>query len=137
MSRDHSLSLRRAVVDFLKTTPVDALVDGRIYGTQPPALPGLPFIRMGLPTPAAYEAQGWSGSEQAFVVHVFTKSDGDSLVSEIAAAVVSELSAFVMPGSLAANAFDWSRTEVVRDNDEASAYHAIITFDATVVAVAA
>lgn len=137
MSADLSLPLRRAVVDFLKTTSVSAMVGGRIYGTQPPALPTLPFIRMGLPTPAAYEAQGWSGSESDFVVHVFTKSDGDALVSEIAAEVVEVLSGFVMSGSLAANAFDWNRTEVVRDSDEASAYHAIVTFDATVVAVAA
>lgn len=136
MPADYSLELRKAVVDaLLDDAGVSGIVGARVYGPQPPALPTLPFVSTGLTTPESYEATCYDGMTGTFRVHAFSDGPGDDEVTTLAAAIVEALSGFVMPGDLVATEFEWLRTETIRDIDDAQAYHAIIAFQCTVVAV--
>lgn len=133
MAADHSLALREAIVAYLRAAPqVAAIVDARVYGEQPPAVPEWPFIRYGLPTMEAYEASGWAGATHDVVLHCFAKGPGMDAVGVLNKAVVDVLDGVdVAPAGTMAVQFEWQSTQVIRDTDEAGAYHGIVSFTVT------
>lgn len=139
MPADHSLQLRKAIVDALKgAAGVSALVGDRVYGPEPPSKPVWPFIRYGLPIVEPFEALCWSGSDHDVTVHAFTKGPGEDACAALASAVATALDDALIPMSGAKPiAIDWTGTQILRDTEEASAYHAIITFDCQTVELAA
>jgi hypothetical protein len=123
--------MRRAVIERLRASPdVFAIVGDRVH-SEPPQNVTWPFIRYGLPLTAAFEASCWEGSEHDLTVHVFAKGDGGEDVCEnLAAAVVTALDDFEL-ANVDLIGIEWINTQVVRDTEEASAYHGIIRFTAT------
>lgn len=128
---DLTLALRRAVITHLKTDPnVAAHVGQRVYN-ETPSTPTWPFILYGNPFSSAYEQSCAEGIEAALTIHVFAKGPTSDQANEIAAEVVKSLTngpAFDPAGDVRADAFEWERTQTIRDTDEKSAYHAIVDF---------
>lgn len=133
---DLTLPLRRAIITHLKTDPaITALVGNRVYN-ETPANVVWPFVLYGNPISDAYEQSCAEGIEASLTIHVFAKGPTSDAANEIGAAIVKSLTAgpvFDPAGSLRADAFEWERTQTIRDTDEKSAYHAIVDF--TVIAV--
>lgn len=133
MAKDHSLPLRRAIVKaLLAAAAVTAICEGRIYGEEPPPTPEWPFIRYGLPEVDSYEASCWDGGTHPVTIHCFARGPGMDACSELAAAVSATLenSDLALVG-LELVAIDFVRTQIIRDSDEAGAYHAIVQFSVT------
>lgn len=129
---DHSIAMREAVVTkLLATGAIAVLVGTRVRG--PAVEDGIdwPFIRYGLPITNPMEQQGRAGSAHAITVHVFAKGEDDGPVGALAAAVVAALNDTSLPVEpLGLLGIDWTGTQVIRDDAEASAYHGIIQFRA-------
>lgn len=128
---DLTLPLRRAVITHLKTDPaITALVGQRVYN-ETPADPVWPFILYGNPFSSAYEQSCADGIEAELTIHAFAKGPTSDAASGIAAAIVKSLTdgpVFDPAGDVRADAFEWERTQTIRDSDEKSAYHAIVDF---------
>lgn len=128
---DLTLPLRRAVITHLKTDPaITALVGQRVYN-ETPADPVWPFILYGNPFSSAYEQSCADGIEAALTIHAFAKGPTSDVANGIAAAIVKSLTdgpVFDPVGDVRADAFEWERTQTIRDSDEKSAYHAIVDF---------
>ena len=134
MPRDYSLELRQRTVATLKAyAPLTALVSaGSIYGEQPPAAPAWPFIRYGLAIAGAWEATGQlDGSTHRVTLHAFSHGPYTDAVQRIAAEVVAAMDTLTMADESVID-LQWVGTQVLRDTDEADAYHAVIEFDVTV-----
>lgn len=130
---DHSLQMRRAMVAKLRAdAPLLALVPAaRIFGEETPSSPVWPFIRYGFSPVTTFETSCGRGSEHDIVLHVFALGPGTDETAEICAAVVAALSDSALPiDPIQLQSLDWVRTEIIRDTDEASAYHGILTFTA-------
>lgn len=132
--RDHVLALREAVVShLLGNAAVQALVGERVYGEEVPATPVWPFVRYGLPTGANYEASGWDGKDHDLMLHAFAHGPGMDKCSELASAIETAMledSGLPLVG-VGLVGISFVRTQIIRDSDEAGAYHAIIQFTAT------
>lgn len=135
VTSDYSLDVRQAVVSHLKGDAVlTSLVSAKsIYGEQPGAQPKWPFIRYGFPITTSYEATCWSGSSHRVTIHAFARGPYTDAVLKIAAAVVDSMQRDIPSGLLDITDCQWSGTNVIRDTDEADAYHAVIDFDLTIV----
>lgn len=128
MPADYSLDLRKAVVVHLRAdSTVSTLVEG-IYGEQPPAVPDGPFIRIGAPVVAPYEATGYDGGEHAFTIHAFAEGPGTDRVATIAKRIVASMAGFEL-AALDAVENEWRGTQIIQDGDEVDKWHAIIAFD--------
>lgn len=124
---DLSLEIRRAIVAHLRAdATVTALVPAaRIYG-EFAVSDVFPFIRMGYPATAQFEATGWDGSEADFAIHVFADGPGTDAVLTIAKRVVASMTNFA-PASIDGAFADWLRTDVVPDVVPEK-LHAIVVF---------
>jgi len=128
---DHSLAMRRAVVQHLLQGSVSGMVGGRIYGEEAPENSELPFIRYGLPVTTPYESSCGRGSQHSIVVHVFAQGPYTDLVASIASAVVSSLDDSSLPvDPLRLLGISWTGTRIIRDTAEMSSYHAIVSLTA-------
>lgn len=129
---DHSLAVREAVVAHLKANAALILLvsANSIHGEQPPAGEKLkwPFIRYGLPISGPWAATGWRGSTHRVTLHAFSHGPFTDAINKISAAVVNAMQGLVLP-TLDLVDLQWVGTQVVRDTDEANAYHAICEFD--------
>lgn len=133
MPTDYSLEVRKQVVAHLKGyAPLTDLVSaGRIYGEQPPADPDWPFIRYGLGIAGPYEATGpLEGSTHRVTLHAFSHGPYTDAIHAIARQVVAAMYTFQPVQSLLD--MQWAGTQILRDTDEANAYHAVIEFDLVV-----
>lgn len=133
MPTDYSLEVRKQVVAHLKGyAPLTDLVSAaRIYGEQPPADPDWPFIRYGLGIAGPYEATGpLEGSTHRVTLHAFSHGPYTDAIHAIARQVVAAMYTFQPVQSLLD--MQWAGTQILRDTDEANAYHAVIEFDLVV-----
>lgn len=127
---DHWLTVRKAWVAHLITLqPIAGLVPtAKIWGENPPAEIAWPFIRIGMEITTPFLATGWSGSSHRLTTHAFDKSGDTNNISRIAAAIVEAGHTFSI-ATLDLVDWQWVNTNVIRDTDEKSAWHAIIDFD--------
>lgn len=134
MPADNWLETRKATVAALTAAaPIANLVPAhKIWGEVPPANIGWPFIRIGFPITTPFEATGWDGSQHRLTVHCFAKGEDTGDVSKIAKAVAAIVQGLVMPDALAIIDLQWTSTVLMRDTDEANAFHAAVQFDITV-----
>lgn len=139
MTPSYSIPVQQAVIAALKADAgVAALVGARVYD-EVVALPTWPFIRYGFPGVTPFRADGWYGEVFAITVHCFAKGPGQESVLAVAAAVKAALDdndlAINSGGGVMLLQFD--AQQVIRDTDEASAYHAIVQLSAAVAEIAA
>lgn len=141
MAIDHNLQLRRAILPMLKAEPVIASITaGRVYSESPPAAPTFPFIRYGFSIGTPTEWSCAEGSENSVVIHVFSKAAGTDECARLVKAVcraldqkTRQLEPDVDDGDTA-TAIDMAvmNTQIIRDTDEASAFHGIVNLSVTV-----
>lgn len=134
MPTDYSLTLRKRVVATLSGyEPLTALVSATsIYGEQPKATPRWPFIRYGLGIAAPWEATGQlDGSTHRVTLHAFSHGPFTDAIHGISAQVVDAMGTLTLADESLID-MQWIGTQILRDTDEADAYHAVIEFDVTV-----
>lgn len=139
---DHDSELREAIINALKADDdVAAIVGSRVYGTQPPAKPDWPFVRYGFPIVTPFKAQGWRGAVYELTINAFCKggAGAEAAVDALARAIVFALDEIDVPISGAGGVvmLQWTRKQVIRDTDEAGAYHGIVQFDAATAEIVA
>lgn len=137
MARDSSLPVRKAIISTLKAdADLTALVPvARIYGVEPPANPTWPFTRYGFASQLPLRASCMDGATIVGSVHAFAKGPGEDAVSAIAAAIARALDGKVLTLSTpypATAHITWTGSQILRDTDEAAAYHAVVNFEASV-----
>lgn len=128
---DHSLELRRGIITALKAdSGVAALVGARVY-EEPPAKVTFPFIRYGFPIVTDFRPDGWTGGNYDLTVHAFSVVNTDE-VESIAKAIQLALDEVDVPidGDGGVLSLVWRTKNIIRDTDEASAYHAIVGLSA-------
>jgi hypothetical protein len=139
---DHSAYLRGGVVELLRAEPVLADAMGAaIYGRKVPAKHPWPFIRVETPTTAAFETSGVVGGTTDFTVHVFAKGetaaeDVDRYVRAVIRAIDGQKPPLALDDGETGEVphvveCDFVRVNVMRDSDEADAYHGAVDFAAT------
>lgn len=133
---DHSLEMRQAIVTKLRATPsIVALIADRFYGEKVPAGRVFPFGRYGLPVTEGSEWSGGDhgrvGSRHEITLHAFAMGPDMDECSKIAKAIVATLNGAELPLlGIGLIGIDWDRTDIIRDTEEAEAYHAVIRFEA-------
>ena len=138
MARDSSLYVRRAVISRLKAeAAVAAIVASRVYGLSPPATPTWPFVKMQPPTATPFRATGLDGARIAFRVSGFAKGPDEteaSILGEAIAMCLDGLSVALTDAPYPARLTDtqWTGTQTIRDPEEATGWHAFVSFEATV-----
>lgn len=138
MAKDASLYVRRAVVSTLKAeAAVAAIVADRVFGLAPPATPTWPFVKMQPPSTTPMRATGLDGSRIAFRVSGFAKGPDEREAAVLADAIAGCLDGLSVPlpdAPWPARLTDikWTLCQIVPDPAESSAWHAIVSFEATV-----
>lgn len=137
MARDSSLPLRVAILTYLRadgarTGPAPS---ERVYGLATPPDPIKPFTRYGTPTVLPDRASCVDGSRILVTLHAFSDADSEDEASEIAAAMASALDGATL--TLAADyeakaRIAWTGGQILPDPEEASSWHAVVNFEATV-----
>lgn len=134
---DPSLPLRRAVVATLRADgPFTALVAApRVYGRRSPAQPTFPFTRYTAPDTEAFRAQCLDGARIPFSINGFSKQEYEDEASDIASAAKLALDGKVLalPGGMKAH-IHWAGSRMLEDPLEASVWHGIARFEATITA---
>jgi hypothetical protein len=131
-----SLRLRQTIVTTLRadadltaigTPPLST--DDRIYGRRSPATLTWPFVRVNLTD----EGPLRKGTEVRVTVHTFSKEQFDDEVETLNAAVQTALEDAVLELSPARKAYlAWIGSQVIPDGAEASAWHGLNSFSATI-----
>lgn len=136
MATDHSLILRRGIIAYLKANVgLVALVPAsHIYGEQPPAKPTWPFIRFGLANVTMGRFNCYSGGDHGFAIHAFSMGPGTDEIYRIRAAIISAMDDASIPldGDAGVTLLRHDISNLIRDTDEADAYHDIHQFKASV-----
>lgn len=138
MARDSRLYVRRAVVSRLKAeAAVAQIVAARVYGLAPPAGPTWPFVKMQPATAVPMRATCLDGARIAFRVSAFAKGPDETTAELLAQAVGSALDGLSVPLSDAPwparlSSIRWLSTQTIQDPEEATGWHAILSFEATV-----
>ena len=147
MAKDSSLFVRRAAIVALKAAaPVAAIVAERVYPLQRPAKPEWPFVAYGSPIIAPYGASCLDGQETTVAVHGYAMTTGEGpatkpgedIAHNLVAAIASALDGATI--DLAAHGCPYPATaflthtqsQVLQDNAEGSAFHAVASFRITV-----
>jgi hypothetical protein len=134
-----SLRLRQATVQRLRadtdligigTPPLsDDAEMKRIYGRRQPATLTWPFVRVSV----ADEGPLRKGTEVRVTIHTFAKKQFDDQCEAMNAAVQASLEGAVLVLSGARKAFMiWIGSQVIPDASEASAWHGVNSFTATI-----
>jgi hypothetical protein len=129
-----SLRLRQATVQFLRSDP-DVIAAGdppladRIYARRTPPTLTWPFVRVN----NADEGSLRKGTQVRVTVHTFSKAQFDDEVEQLNALMQAALEdkTFDLSPSVTAY-FVWIASQVVEDAAEASAWHGINSFTATI-----
>ncbi len=143
MARDLSLALRKAIVAALEdSAAVTAIVPvERIHAVEPPGEPPWPFIRYGLVAPAPFRASGLDGTRLALALHGFARGPQEDAVAELGAAIAAALDGGDGKGRVLPLEVDppatahvaWTGGRLLRDGEEAGAYHIVVGFEAVVI----
>lgn len=131
MPVDFSLDVRKAVLAHLRLdAALTALVpSARIYGEQATeSVPEWPFIRLGYPIAAPWEATRMDGSENRVTVHAFASGPGTDAAAAIAKRVVARMSSFE-PAFFQDVGRGWIGTTILPEGDEPEKLHAVIEFE--------
>ena len=134
-----SLRLRQTIVTTLRADDdLIALGDPalsadaetkRIYGRRTPGTLTWPFLRVNLTD----EGPLRKGTEIRGTVHTFSKAQFDDEIEQLNAAVQSALEDAVLELSPATKAYlSWISSQVIHDSAEASAWHGLNSFRATI-----
>lgn len=133
MANDSALYIRRALVLALRDAE---LADGRVHGPHPPANPVWPFVLVGNSETAPLRAQCLDGATFDVTVHTFAKGADESECAELNAAVARALDGkgrpLDAPFSARIRRMVWLRSQIIRDTDEATAWHGLVTFQGSV-----
>jgi hypothetical protein len=131
-----SLYLRQAAVASLRDTnsvtsigspPISQ--DNRIYGRRQPDELTWPFIRVSV----ADEGPLRKGTEVRLTIHTFSKAQFDDECETLNAAIQAWGEDRVLQLRPSTKAFvTWSGSQVIPDASEASAWHGVNTFTATI-----
>jgi hypothetical protein len=140
MARDTSLPLRRAVVTALRddnnfTALGSPALDARIYGMRTPAPLTWPFTRYGSSDAVPFLGQCLDGARVRFAIHAFSKAKFEDECAEISAGAAAALDGktIELDADYDATAhLRWLGTQIITDAAEASAWHGIVAFEATV-----
>ena len=142
MARDLSLAVRQAIVAALEDAPaVTAIVPAeRIYAIQPPGEPVWPFIRYGLVTTQPFRASGMDGTRLAVSLHGFAHGPQEDGAAALGAAIAAVLDGPDGRGLVLALDADppavthlaWAGSRILRDGDEAGAYHVVVSAEAAI-----
>lgn len=135
MATDHTLALRRAMVLAAKgSLSIGGVVADRVYGPNVPADPTWPFIRFEPPILTPTEASGWEGGSYRCTGHVFTKGADESQCARGAAALAKtfDQARLLLGTGVETIELFHVQTQIIRDSDEATGWHAIVGFDVTV-----
>lgn len=137
---DPSLSVRGKIIAALKgDTQLNAIVPAsRIYPGKTPASPTFPFIRVPMLIGTVAELDGGSGSEQAGVIHNFTKLSAGAPDPEAQAAtinrhiirIISQIDDTPLDDGESIGVHV-AQTQIIEDAAEADAYHGIVSIRAT------
>lgn len=131
--------MRGKIIAALKSdAQLTAIVPaGRIYPARSPASPTFPFIRVPMLIGTAAPLDGGSGSDQAGVIHCFTKLANTVPDPEAQAATINAHIARVLSSIDAVNLDDGealgvhvTQTQVIMDAAEADAFHGMVSIAA-------
>lgn len=138
MSVDHNLQLRRAMLPLIKAeNVVVTLCQGRVYSEAPPSLPSPPFIRFGGVTGTPTEWSCTQGSDNAGVIHIFSKAAGTDEVLRLRRAVCRAIDEKTVQlevdpddgtSATALNIQVSFLPEIFRDSDDAANWHGVINW---------
>lgn len=133
MANDSALYIRRALVLALNAA---GLASGRVYGPHPPANPTWPFIMVGNSETEPLRASCLDGATFNVTVHTFAKGADESgcanlnrLVAQVLDGVGRALDA---PFPARIRRMVWQRSQIIRDTDEATAWHGLVQFQGSV-----
>ena len=134
MANDSALYMRRALVTALRGVTA---AGARVYGPGVPANPVWPFIVVGNSDTAPLRAQCLDGATFDVIVHTFAKGPDESGCAELNRIVASVLDGKGRPLPDAPfpariRRLTWLRSQIIRDTDEASAWHGLVTFQGSV-----
>lgn len=139
MAADHTTALEKAIIPHLKADAViTGLVSVRVYPPEAPANPVWPFLRYGQSITTADETMGSDGAEIRVTVHTFAESkDAAARLAKLVARRLDN-AALTLPqdedagqvGEVAELA--WLSTDIMRDTAEASKWHGVVQFNASV-----
>ncbi len=136
MAKDHSLLLRKGIVNHLKAnaTLVALVPSARIYGEQPPAEPAWPFIRYGLPSVTPDRFDCYEGGTHAVTIHAFANGPYTDSILTIRAAIIAALddASIAITGDAGVTLIRHDLSNLIRDTEEAGAYHDIHQFTVSV-----
>jgi hypothetical protein len=122
---DLTLAVRKELVKAMRANAaLTALVSAtRVYGVESPATPVWPFIRYGFPTAVPNRGTCLDGRDVTVAIHAFAKGPGEDAASAIGWAVEQAIDGLHF--SLDGYSIDVQVTgaQIIRDTDEASAYH--------------
>lgn len=134
MANDSAIYIRRALVTALRGA---GLAGGRVYGPGVPANPVWPFVVVGNSDTAPLRAQCLDGATFDVIVHTFAKGPDESGCAELNRIVASVLDGKGRalpdaPFPARIRRLTWLRSQIIRDTDEASAWHGLVTFQGSV-----
>lgn len=133
MANDSSLYIRRALVTALRGATA---AGARVYGPGVPANPVWPFIVVGNSDTAPLRAQCLDGAAFDVIVHTFAKGPDEAGCAELNRAVSTLLDGrgqpLTAPFPARIRRLTWLRSQIIRDTDEASAWHGLVTFQGSV-----
>jgi hypothetical protein len=133
MANDSGLYIRRALVTALKSA---GLAGGRVYGPGVPANPVWPFVVVGNSDTAPLRAQCLDGVTFDVIIHTFAKGPDEAGCAELNRAVSTLLDGrgqpLTAPFPARIRRLTWLRSQIIRDTDEASAWHGLVTFQGSV-----
>lgn len=132
-ANDSALYIRRALVTALKAADV---ADGRVHGPSVPANPVWPFVLVGNSETSPLRAQCLEGATFDLVIHTFAKGSDESQCALLNARVANLLDGVGRPLDAPFPArirrMVWLRSQIIRDTDEATAWHGLVTFQGSV-----
>lgn len=134
MANDSALYIRRALVTALRGVTA---AGARVYGPGVPANPVWPFVVVGNSDTAPLRAQCLDGATFDVIVHTFAKGPDESGCAELNRAVSTLLDGRGRalpdaPFPARIRRLTWLRSQIIRDTDEASVWHGLVTFQGSV-----
>lgn len=131
MIAEHLLTLREDIITtLLANVEVTGIIGDRFYGEEAPANPTWPFGKYALPIAERFAATCWEGSAQTVKLDLFVKGPGMDNAILLAHAVEQALLEEELVTNLTLVSWEHLDTNVIRDRDEAGAYHVIIRYQA-------
>jgi hypothetical protein len=135
--RDLSLPLREAIITRLRAdAPLLALVpSARIFGMRQPSTVQWPFTRYGATDTVPRLSSCSAGQIVTLTLHAFSKQEYEDECAQISSAIAGALDGAVLilddEASTMAH-LRWRGSQIIPDSAEASAWHGVARFEATI-----